>query len=76
MTLLFERVRVCTTCYAIYKKLEKYYFKTLWREEKLKEKLLENKKGPKTFQSVEFYQMTDDSADFDTARIVNQKKEE
>lgn len=52
MTLVFERVRVCPTCYIIYKQLEKYYFKNLQKLQQKKIKRLP--KNPGLVRSVTF----------------------
>ena len=71
MTLLFERVRVCPTCYFIYKRLEKIYFKNLMNNQKMKVKIKTEKN---LIRNVTFMKMDSEGSDeeVDTVRLLNQ----
>jgi len=71
MTLLFERVRVCPTCYFIYKELEKVYFKNF---EKKRKPLIKKEALKGLVRNVTFMKMESDETEEeeDTARRLNQ----
>ncbi|CDW82486.1 UNKNOWN [Stylonychia lemnae] len=68
LTTLYSRVRVCTSCYCVYKALEKYYFKNLYRQQKQRLKIQKMKQ----VRNVEFLKFdSDESSDLDTMRRLN-----
>eukprot|EP00347_Sterkiella_histriomuscorum_P001072 403373437 len=71
LTTMFERVRVCTNCYCIYKDLEKYYFRNLYKQKRRIDKIQQlNPLSRKvTFMTYD----SDSDSEEDTMRRLNNK---